>query len=103
MPVRATVLVNTLRASGTRAPPKVGSRKYFWAISQVASSRTAGSGWHFGVCWLLVGCQGIPCSGAAPPTVRADITGAQSFAAGEVRLAYRRGLETYSTSFVSPR
>ena len=40
MPVKSAVVVNTFRCPGTSAPPKVGSRKYFCASSQVMTSRT---------------------------------------------------------------
>jgi len=88
MPVKSTVVVKTLRCPGTRAPPKVGSRKYFWASSQVMTSRTCGSFTQdtaFGSGWRS---QGMRLSTAGRPIMSEDIPlTSQSSDLVEVRLA----------------
>ncbi len=104
IPVRSAVVVNTFRCPESNAPPNVGSRKYFCATSQVATSRTCGPARTWGdlppgsVC-----CQGMIDSGAGPPTVRAFMMVSQSSGFPELRLAYRRVTKPYSTSWVSVR
>src|SRR5436305_12888699 len=91
IPVRSTVLVKTLLLPGHNAAPNVGSRKYFFASSQLTDSRVSGCREQFrcdpdcpGVCCRFGACefaasglpprsQGMWLGAGAPPTINAGI------------------------------
>src|ERR1700734_4040354 len=86
VPVKAGVLVKTLLCPVTTAAPKVGSIKYFWASSQVTTSRACGSVLQGAWVVSLGRCHGIRLATGAPPINRAGIAGfSQSSVRPEVR------------------
>src|SRR5437016_10696162 len=83
IPVRSTVLVSALRRPGTNAPPKVGSRKYFCASSQVMISRVDGPGWQGRWAVACECSQGMWLGGGAPPIMSAGIPSEGHFSGSE--------------------
>src|SRR5882724_5720334 len=83
IPVKLTVLVKTLLRSGTRAPPNVGSRKYFCASSQVTISRVSGPCWQGRGAVDCERSQGMRLGGGAPPTISEGIPSGGHFSGSE--------------------